>query len=127
MKNILILSGVHGNELNAVKLGMMLKQEYSSDDNIDIIPWVNESGLLANTREINDNSTDDMNRMGGENFDSTKMMKEIKYTIVNWADLVIDIHNSPNCANFVLTGMTEADKVINTICLNANVQGLCMW
>lgn len=98
MKNILILSGVHGNEYSAVGVGVKLKKYYDGVQNITVIPFANQKGLLAGTREIPNTHTTDLNRM----FDSTHDTFESIKQLIDDHDVVIDIHNSPDCAPFVL-------------------------
>lgn len=123
MKKILILSGTHGNEHSAVELGLKLKtycKEYFS--NVKIIPFVNQTGLEANSREAQSYSSYDLNRSFHEEDDSyDTVISKIKDFILE-ADIVIDIHNSHRCANFCLVDRGLNEQTIKSICYEADVE-----
>ncbi len=117
---ILIISGVHGNETSAVQVGLELQQYYELDKNIKVIPFMNISGLLNNSREMIDSSTKDLNRSFKDEVSSYSSTVKNITDIVSSYDVVIDIHNSPRCSNFCLVdeGM---DKAVLNICDRAGV------
>jgi len=121
MENILIISGVHGNEHSAIKTGMLLKEYYKKHDNINVIPWVNYIGLLNNKRDVVSYNTSDLNRMFIDG-DITKNPYDIIKEAIEKADIVIDIHNSPICANFVLIDKgSKNENKIKYWCSTSNV------
>ncbi len=126
MKNILILSGVHGNELSAVLVGMDLKRYYNYDGmvnkTIKVIPWCNPSGLFTNKREMQDTSTKDLNRSFSNVESSSNYIDNLKKEI-EWADIVIDIHNSECCAHFCLLDIGCKNNIeIQNACIEADVE-----
>ena len=123
-KKILIISGTHGNEHSAVELGLRLKKYYKSKSNqhIKVIPFLNESGLLANVREVQNEPTLDLNRSFGEGQDNhSQIVKKVK-ELVSEYDYIIDIHNSYRCANFCLIDAGKNEDLITQLCANADVE-----
>ncbi len=126
-KNILILSGVHGSEQAAVKVGMMLSEKFKNVQNIGVMPQVNRNALINNSREfVNKTRYDslDLNRSLIDEFGPT--LKEIKDNLIceiSDSDIVIDIHNSPDCANFFLVDLDENnEKICSILQQTKNVQ-----
>lgn len=105
-KNILVLTGIHGNELSPVYIGYMLKEYYniSVDElyfkQLTIVNAINIDGIRKNVREIPSDSTTDLNRMFKSEV-KDNYVNEIKQLIVD-NDVIIDIHSSPNCTEFIL-------------------------
>lgn len=103
---ILVLAGVHGNELTAMKSAELFtgnlkyKEDRWFDDvpfgSITILNYINMYGLIHNTRETgNLENPLDLNRGYKESEDIRSIIKnEIKE-----ADIVIDIHSSPRIIN----------------------------
>lgn len=122
---ILILSGTHGNEQSAVRVGLSLFEHYDNDSNITIIPFVNESGLYKNSRFVESSSTTDLNRsfFEEEEFekDYNKVVNDLK-DIIKCYDVVIDIHNSPRCSNFCLIDEGLNRSHIVNLCRLAGVE-----
>lgn len=114
---ILILSGVHGSEQSAVICAKELQNYFSDNDNITIIPQINKSGLLNNKRE-----TDVISDLNRSLFDNNyiETINELKYQISKH-DIVIDIHNSPNCDNFVLLDSDCNTRIIDA-CRKLNIE-----
>lgn len=121
--NILILSGTHGNELSAVEVGLKLKNMYKGNDditdnitdNITVIPFLNENGLINNTRECNDVISSDLNRAFKHSISYKNTIDYIK-ELVDQNDLIIDIHNSVRCSNFCLVDEGHnAQLIIDTL------------
>lgn len=123
MKNrILIITGTHGNEQSAVQLGLTLVNEYRNEGHIDVIPFLNLPGLISNTREVSSTSTTDLNRSFGDEEESyAEIVKRLKQDIRHY-DYVIDIHNSPRCANFCLIDKGSRANQIANICKEAGVE-----
>lgn len=123
-KKILIISGTHGNEHSAVELGLRLKKYYSGETNhhIRVVPFLNEPGLLSNTREVTHDTTADLNRSFGEADDShSSIVKKVK-ELVSEYDYIIDIHNSHRCANFCLVDAGKNEDIITELCSNSKVE-----
>lgn len=112
-RKILVVCGIHGNESQAVKDVYYLKEHLKNtsmvNPNIRKITFVvaNRSGLLANTREYqpdNKSPTSDFNRSfpwKEEAQEKETIIEELKEEVKN-NDIVIDVHNSPNCIPCVL-------------------------
>ena len=105
-KNILIISGVHGNEITPIFCTKLL-QEYFEDynsnydvNNITIISAVNKNGIKNNTRDITKKQSNDLNRLF--NSDEQEDCVAILKTYIDEHDVIIDIHSSPNCTEFLL-------------------------
>ena len=121
MKKILIISGTHGNEYSAVEAGLYFKKYYANNKNIKVIPFLNKSGLEANTREVQTYNTKDLNRSFSEEDTYNECIKTIKEEIANH-DVVIDIHNSYRCANFCLIDKGVNCSTISSICHESGVE-----
>lgn len=119
--NILIVSGVHGNESHAVKavygLYNRINDEILKDvdiikNNISKIKFIfnlNEYGL-CNEERINQYSkeeTKDINRLFPREFNT---LDDIKALLHGEYQIVIDVHNSPSCIPCVLI---DYDKYTN--------------
>lgn len=104
----LLLCGVHGDEqtavLSTIKAYNAIKAE--KHDSIELnLSLVNKQGLRACQRTVpeEDEPTTDMNRMyGGPTKYDTKVIIDSIKTIISAVDVVIDVHNSPSCANGIL-------------------------
>ena len=107
-KKILILTGIHGNEITPVHAGYLLsiqKWDKTKFKTLTILNGVNKNGLRNNTREVPNSFTDDLNRMFSNDID-----KDLKETLEKFfieADVVIDIHSSPHCTEMVLINQDE--------------------
>jgi succinylglutamate desuccinylase len=112
-KNILILTGVHGNELTPVYVGYLLneyilKNDKNYDDNyhnLTLINAINIDGIRKNIRDVPLNNTDDLNRMFKTEV-KEKYVDEIK-ELIDKNDVIIDIHSSPACTEFILLNNNE--------------------
>jgi len=111
-KNILILSGVHGNELTPIYCSYLLSKyddifffdkkyiKSKSFKKLTILSSINDDGIIKNTRDIPNNSTTDINRMFNSEL-KVNIQEELK-TLINENDVIIDIHSSPHCTEFAL-------------------------
>ena len=120
-KKILIISGTHGNEMSAVQLGLRLVKYYK-ESNIKVIPFLNEPGLLKNEREVTQSHSADLNRSFGEYEETHRNIVLDVQSLVEEYDYIIDIHNSPRCANFCLIDIGKNDDLISNICERADVE-----
>jgi len=119
---ILIISGTHGNELSAVQLGLRLKKYYKKEAHIKVIPFLNESGLVDNSRDTVGEHTKDLNRSFRElnrTYNDTITLIE---ELVSDYDYVIDIHNSHRCANFCLIDAGKNEDFLTSLCQASNVE-----
>lgn len=107
---LLILGGVHGNEITPIDTCMLLvdkikdlsKSYYSR---IVILNCINPTGIINNTRDISNQSTNDLNRSL-----SVIDSEDIASKLASWIremDVIIDIHSSPNCTEFLLINQDE--------------------
>lgn len=127
-KKILIITGVHGNELTPIYCGFLLsKLDYSSYDfkKITIISAINKNGIIKNTREIPSNSTSDLNRMF--NYDINVNEKEELEKEIKEHDIIIDIHSSPKCDNFVLLNQDENTNSYVNFCMKNDISYLIRY
>jgi predicted deacylase len=126
-KNILILAGVHGDELTSIYCNYLLsKHDYSNFDfkKITIINSINKTGIIKNERIIPNTSTSDLNRMfSREDFD----IKNILEIEINNHDIIIDIHTSPKCDNFVLLNQDETTNSYVNYCKKNNINYLIRY
>lgn len=108
MSKVLIISGTHGNETNAVQDVYDLQLRYEAQ-NVQDVMWCqawNVTALNAGTREFYNRSKDlpdDLNRAFPtvQNLDKEDLVSALK-TIVDMADAVIDVHNSELLKNCVI-------------------------
>jgi predicted deacylase len=109
-KRILVIAGVHGNELTPVMSASILERYLTQDSpnysELTVINFVNEQGIRDNTREMP--IQNDLNRMFKS--DNVDIFETLKENIDN-SDVVIDIHSSPLCTDFVLI---NRDKFCNS-------------
>jgi predicted deacylase len=102
-KKILIISGVHGDELTPIYCTYLLSLiDYTKFDfhTITILSAINYDGIVKNTRDIPNTKTSDLNRMFTTEVKISEETELTKY--INDNDIIIDIHSSPNCDEFVL-------------------------
>jgi predicted deacylase len=104
LKKLLVISGLHGNEYtpvsavaelfltNASAFLAKLSEQYSQ---ITVLHAVNEYGLIKGLREAS--APTDLNRL----YQTIEPIDLIKDE-VEAADVIIDVHSSPNCAEFLL-------------------------
>jgi len=119
---ILIISGTHGNEMSAVQLGLRLKKYYKKESHIKVVPFLNESGLVANSRDTVGEHTKDLNRSFGElNRTYNDTVKLIEELVADY-DYVIDIHNSHRCANFCLVDAGKNEEYLTSLCKASDVE-----
>jgi predicted deacylase len=112
-RRVLVVCGIHGNESQAVKDVYYLKGHFKNTNMVNSNIWkitfvvANRSGLLANTREYqtdNKSPTSDFNRSfpwKEEAQEKETIVEELKEEVKN-NDIIIDVHNSPNCIPCVL-------------------------
>ena len=106
-KSLLITSGIHGNETNAVMNTMKLKKFIKANNNpwenmyssITFLIGANEYGLRNDVRKTGrEYDGSDLNRM----FYNPKDCKTDIERLIEKNDIVVDVHNSPNISNCVL-------------------------
>lgn len=115
---ILVVSGLHGNEHSAILCSHYLEDligRRSFADNVKFAHAVNMTGIKKNTRDFfkdEENTVNDLNRLfSSEELTQSKdeVIDGLKEQIAQ-ADIVIDIHNSPNCSNFFLVDLNDSYK-----------------
>jgi len=103
-----IMSGVHGNEHTSNIVALKLKEffEINKDEFeslvVDVFPFVNKPGGFKNIRECEDEVINDLNRWQLPEIPKCDEIRKEIDIFVSDKNLVIDIHNSPNCANIFL-------------------------
>ena len=103
--NAVIISGVHGNEYTPILAVRMLEESIllvnsTAFANLVVIGAANIDGIRHCMREIPSSGTSDLNRMFGSESDCDIVSTIKKH--VSQCDLVIDVHSSPNCTEFIL-------------------------
>lgn len=135
--NILITTGIHGNERSPIVLGHLLKgrnieNEYESVKRIE--NSLNKSGIKAGEREVvgdNNDHNNDLNRSFIID-EATKDVNELNNYIENIVDedsidMIIDIHASPDCGEFFLIDQDEYANGFVEFCERANVPYLVRY
>ena len=104
--NVGIITGVHGNEHSANIVGLKLKDYYEknviNELVIDFHLFSNQLGGLNNTRDCKNISNNDLNRWDNPDVISCEQARKSLDYFIKDKDLIIDIHNSPNCSNIFL-------------------------
>ena len=125
-KKILVIGGVHGDELTPI-YSVYLYQKYLKSNkkrdfkSLTIINSINKSGIENCTREMSNNNTSDLNRkLSHENFSPTDKLKEL----IEKNDVIIDCHSSPKCCDFVLLNMDEYNNSYVKFCEKNNINYL---
>lgn len=123
-KRILIIAGVHGEELTPVYCLSVFSKQYidivkQDFKSMTIINGVNMDGLKQGTRDIPNNSTSDLNRMfiSESRTDSFNLLKEH----IEENDIVIDVHSSPSCTDFALIDIDEYMSSMKEWCNKSSV------
>lgn len=110
-KKILILGGVHGNELTPVHCCKSFYDDVlsrGSNFDITILNACNVKGMIKNVREVpKPGSTDDLNRSF---FIFDEDIKQIIDSCIEEADIIIDVHSSPNCTELCIVDINEYSK-----------------
>lgn len=120
-KNIIVLSGVHGNELTPIYSTYLLsKSDFSLLDfnKLTIISSINRQGIIKNSRDIPNTTTNDINRMftTEETIDFDDFVK-----ILEENDVIIDVHSSPWCTEFLLINQDERANSYVEFCNKLNI------
>lgn len=136
-KNILITTGIHGNERSPIILGHILKgkgfeNEYESVARIE--NSLNKSGIKACEREVVDSQNND-NKDLNRSFiidEPTKNVSELNDYIENIVsensiDMIIDIHSSPDCGEFFLIDQDDYANGFVEFCERANIPYLVRY
>lgn len=108
-KKLLLISGLHGNEYTPViavrelfsnKTSTFVSSLIERYSQITVLHAVNEYGLINGVRESS--KPVDLNRL----YQSTDLIDLIR-SEVEAADIIVDVHSSPNCTEFVLINQGE--------------------
>ncbi len=127
-KNILVMSGIHGNELTPIYCTYLLSEtKYNLEDfeNLTIVSAINFYGICENTRNIPQNNTDDLNRMFSIKL-NIDLKKEIE-KLIDENDVIIDIHSSPNCDEFLLLNQDETTNSYVDFCIENDLHYLIRY
>jgi succinylglutamate desuccinylase len=132
VKNILIISGVHGDELTPIYTTYLLSKtpnilDKSKYKKLTILNAINLSGIKLWQREIDSNNSNDLNRMfSNENkCEPYELLK--KYFDDYDYDIIIDIHSSPNCDEFVLLNNDEYSNSYVEFCEKNSIHYLLQY
>jgi predicted deacylase len=92
---------------------------------ITILSSINNHGIVHNTRTIPKTSTNDLNR-------ALNSVKEIDYERevlehIKNNDIIIDVHSSPKCTNFVLLNQNETTNSYVDFCTTTNIKYLIRY
>jgi len=99
-KKVLMISGVHGNELTPLYTTYLLRKKEKESE-------VNEIGLINNVREFKVPVNNNLNNAFSQTeISMTNCVKELKKKI-DEHDIIIDIHSSYNCTECVLLNQDE--------------------
>jgi predicted deacylase len=123
LKKVLVIAGVHGNELtpllavNILENNLQNVTEFYSE--LIVVNFANLNGIRFNTREIPDTSTNDLNRMfKSEEINVFETLKQL----IDQADVVIDLHSSADCTDFVLINRDEYCNSYVNFCQSSKIQ-----
>lgn len=113
--NVLVLTGVHGNEITPIKCAQMIldsAQQWENFNKMTIVFGVNMPALRQCSREYNPQISNDLNRGYEEKFDVRDiiggLLQKEKYQIV------IDIHSSPKISElFLVDASKEQEHIFN--------------
>jgi predicted deacylase len=124
-KNVLIIAGVHGDEIGTISLAYdlihvirnmdrlnLLAQKFPFLYKLTIIPVANYEGMRIGKRDVV-HINNDMNR----GWDTSRYASEIRQEIIDEierADVVIDMHSSENCDSMLYINSNDENhrKVI---------------
>lgn len=127
---ILITSGIHGNETQAVYLTSLLAStadSFPKEMDLDFLIGLNETGLKYNSREYieHNEQSSDLNRSFGESEDTSKndIIWAVKRNLLTNTDgLVLDVHSSPHIKNCVTIDYDKDTDFFVSFCLKNNIE-----
>lgn len=103
--NVLILAGVHGNELSPIYCASLCERLNSAFyKKLTILNLINEYGIINGVREFNNNN--DLNRIFSDEYTIEHQLKD---EIINSnPDVIFDLHASPHITNeFALVSVDD--------------------
>ena len=130
-KKILIITGVHGNELTSVYAGILVQHEISSNlekyqnlfGGLKIIGAANIRSIREVSAEITRSDGKNMNRLFSTDPSEGEVVTEIEKSIME-SDIVIDIHSSANCTEFISIDRNENANSYVEFCLKNRIKYL---
>lgn len=135
-KNILVLNGVHGNELTPVHLGYNLvhmwngswgyKLDLTKFKGLTIISALNTDGIKKNTRDIPSDGTNDLNRMFSVPQEEDITTDDLQL-LFDFSDIIIDVHSSPRCTEFALINQDEYSNSYVEFCQKMDINYLIRY
>ena len=123
-KSILIITGVHGDELTPINVGLILSKSNILNESkekfkkITILNCLNKESIKKNKREL----IIDINR-SFSNKNEEDIIQLTKYEILSH-DVILDIHSSPSCNEFVLLNLNETSYSYIDFCNKYNISYL---
>jgi len=125
--NILLISGVHGNELTSIKaLSLFSKNnnfKYRSIKTITCIHGINIEGIRKCVRDIPKDDNNDLNRMFKDEFNPFEILK----SHIEKNDIIIDVHSSYNLNECVLIDIDENASSIIRFCNKIGIPYCCRY
>lgn len=125
-KNITVIGGVHGNEITPVYTLMQIVRDSKFSDlevfnkinKLTIINGVNDIGLKNNERDYKKPHTFDLNRTFKD--DDIDVVGELKTHLMT-TDILIDVHSSYYCSEFVLIDYNQKTDFYASVCNSIGV------
>lgn len=131
--NVLIISGIHGDESHAVaavlkaataisKVATDPVSPFNKASSFTFLHGVNDYGLMKHTRKNEFKKEDpngderecDLNRLFKPEYETAAQVKDILASAIGDADIVIDVHNSPSCKDcFLVDYDSNAEKILS--------------
>lgn len=92
---------------------------------ISIINSINKNGIIKNTREVPNENSNDLNRVFQS--DKKEYIKKLLKKEINDHDIIIDIHSSPKCDNFMLLNQDEKTNSYVKYCKENDINYLIRY
>lgn len=123
-KNILIISGVHGDEITPIYCTRLIQDYLNATkfnvNTITILSAVNKKGIKNNSRDIIEKYSNDLNRSfsSEEQEDYVSILK----SHIDKNDVIIDVHSSPKCTEFLLINQDFNANSYVEFCIKNNIK-----
>lgn len=141
IKSVLLISGVHGNEITPISClwkfyKLCLNENYQKEINyeseesevlIDKITFVfgaAVSALRNCSRNINSETVSDLNRMFPVNDEKPEVLLK---KLIDEHDVIIDVHSSPNITEMYLIDIDKYALSLIDLCNRAKVNWVCWY
>ena len=118
--NVLVLGGVHGNELTPIAALKYLESKIGEINNdligqVIIANNINKNGIKKNSRFVENENTSDLNRSFKHNQSISDYVDTLRKHIKE-SHVVIDVHSSPKISEFVLIDIDEYCECVTDWC-----------